>query len=308
MESLDAQTKHRVLVTLATSTICFILNRLSYFLSSAFSKTYQKANYANRAEWNLRWVAMVNGTFATVSSVYLMLAPEVYSDKVFGQHSFFTEYFLPISIGYYVYDSLMNIYYLPTLKKYNTLLHHFIITWIAVYQIIPQTLIIFYHAVGYFMAVTDLFFHTNYLLLHSNANHRQSSTFKLLYSLHYWLFFVIRIIIMSWLIFGQEVMSISDLLAALAKPFSSSASLFQGLVAFKNVIFETDVKLFVLMRVCFGTFQALNFYEFYTMTISYYNNVFNTKRKHKHSHSNKKQPQQKNTQQKNNKKTTKKQA
>jgi len=301
--------QHRVNVVLITAVVLFLINRICHFVSSCFSVTYKNANYNSRAEWNLRWVAMLNGTITSGTAIYVLLNPAIQADKLYAPNVFFSEYFLPFSIGYHLYDSLMNIYYLPKLKKYSTLIHHALVIWVASINFVSENVVIFYHGLSYLMSFTDVFYHTNYLLLHAKLEHRHSFTYYLLFSLHYFLFFFIRIIICSYYIFYELVTPINgaEFVARLAAPFSQATPL-DILIALKDVLLTKEIRIFMLTRVCFSSFQLLNFQEFYTMSLNYFKNISGKGKHHhkKHHHDTKQQDNKKNN--KVTKNNTKKQA
>jgi len=232
----------------------FCLNRTSYFISSRFIKAYQNESPNFQIEWNLRVVALFNAIVSSTVAYITVNDPEIQADFFGGQGKYFRSFY-QFSLGYYIYDTVMNLYYLPRLKKYNIILHHLLITINNVFQLnAPQLSFTKIFAVAYLSTASDVFFHINYMCLHSVDNFKATKTYAVLYALHYILFVVIR---------GYFIPK--DYIEMVSYPIS-----------------KLPITMVVVVYIISPMFHLLNLYELIHMTKGYYRTVFLRQHNDKH--------------------------
>ena len=78
---------------------------------------YKKMERRHQVEWIMRMVASLNGSFGGIVGFL----------AVFGSmedHFDLLKFTMPVSLGYFLYDTVGNIYYYPLLRKAYILFHH----------------------------------------------------------------------------------------------------------------------------------------------------------------------------------------
>lgn len=91
-----------------------------FFIFIAIMRTfpfYKKMERRHQVEWIMRMVATLNGSFGgIVGGLAVFGSMDKYLDIV--------KFTMPVSLGYFLYDTIGNIYYYPLLRKTYILFHH----------------------------------------------------------------------------------------------------------------------------------------------------------------------------------------
>ncbi|MED6184720.1 hypothetical protein PIB30_050218 [Stylosanthes scabra] len=105
------------------------------FLSTAvlssllFNKAYGKLSAAQKIEWNNRGISTFHAFFVSFASFYFLIISDIFKDGSHGdlivnRSSTLTNTVLGISIGYFITDLVMILWYFPALGGLEYVLHH----------------------------------------------------------------------------------------------------------------------------------------------------------------------------------------
>ncbi|RYR27532.1 hypothetical protein Ahy_B01g051554 isoform B [Arachis hypogaea] len=108
---------------------CVIVYRLMDIMSSLLFMRYGKLSNKQKIEWNNRGFSTVHAIFASVVSFYLLMRSDLFSDDsreelIVHRSSTFSNSVLGISVGYFLTDLAMILWYYPALGGMEYILHH----------------------------------------------------------------------------------------------------------------------------------------------------------------------------------------
>ncbi|KAG4181857.1 hypothetical protein ERO13_A09G008300v2 [Gossypium hirsutum] len=119
-----------------TSVICGIFScKMVYDLTQLFSSVYFKSylilSKVQRNEWNNRSISTVHAIFITVMSLYFVFWSNLYSDNRYAgmimfRSSALSTFTLGVSVGYFLADIGMIIWFYPSLGGIEYVIHHFL--------------------------------------------------------------------------------------------------------------------------------------------------------------------------------------
>ncbi|RYR27533.1 hypothetical protein Ahy_B01g051554 isoform E [Arachis hypogaea] len=103
---------------------CVIVYRLMDIMSSLLFMRYGKLSNKQKIEWNNRGFSTVHAIFASVVSFYLLMRSDLFSDDsreelIVHRSSTFSNSVLGISVGYFLTDLAMILWYYPALGVDN---------------------------------------------------------------------------------------------------------------------------------------------------------------------------------------------
>ncbi|XP_015949395.1 uncharacterized protein LOC107474271 isoform X2 [Arachis duranensis] len=98
-------------------------------MSSLLFMRYGKLSDKQKIEWNNRGFSTVHAIFASVVSFYLLMRSDLFSDDsreelIVHRSSTFSNSVLGISVGYFLTDLAMILWYYPALGGIEYILHH----------------------------------------------------------------------------------------------------------------------------------------------------------------------------------------
>ncbi|CAL1381310.1 unnamed protein product [Linum trigynum] len=126
---VDNATSH----LLASAFVGIIMCRAVYILTGYVSvlcfKGYDKLSYKQKMEWNNRGFSTFHALFAASLSLYLLLYSDLFKEDpqdglIINNYSFLSNSVLGISIGYFLTDLAMILWFYPVLGGLEYLLHH----------------------------------------------------------------------------------------------------------------------------------------------------------------------------------------
>ncbi|XP_065847480.1 uncharacterized protein [Euphorbia lathyris] len=109
--------------------MCMIVYKLTGFVSSFCFQEYGKLSKAKKIEWNNRGFSTVHALIVASASFYLLLLSSLFKEDsqdelIVNRNSDFSNSLLGFSIGYFLSDLAMIIWYLPALGGLEYVLHH----------------------------------------------------------------------------------------------------------------------------------------------------------------------------------------
>ncbi|XP_020537746.1 TLC domain-containing protein 4 isoform X2 [Jatropha curcas] len=108
---------------------------LTRFFSAVYFKSYSNLTKMQRIEWNNRAISTLHAIFITVISLYLVFCSKLFSDSHAGlitfQSSSLSTFALGVSVGYFIADLGMIIWFYPSLGGMEYVIHH-LLSMIAV--------------------------------------------------------------------------------------------------------------------------------------------------------------------------------
>uniref|UniRef100_A0A0E0PPU0 TLC domain-containing protein n=1 Tax=Oryza rufipogon TaxID=4529 RepID=A0A0E0PPU0_ORYRU len=109
-----------------------LMCKLSYdftrFISSFYFKGYGSLTKMQKVEWNNRGMSTVHAIFITLMSAYLVFFSGLFSDQQDGPVTFrsssLSNFTLGVSVGYFIADLAMILWFYPSLGGMEYLVHH----------------------------------------------------------------------------------------------------------------------------------------------------------------------------------------
>ncbi|KAL2316838.1 hypothetical protein Fmac_030714 [Flemingia macrophylla] len=104
---------------------------LTQLFSAVHFKSYSSLTRIQRVEWNNRAMSTIHAIFITTMSLYLVFCSNLFSDNksselVTFQSSSLSTFSLGVSVGYFIADLGMIIWFFPSLGGYEYVVHHLI--------------------------------------------------------------------------------------------------------------------------------------------------------------------------------------
>ncbi|KAK4786698.1 hypothetical protein SAY86_010531 [Trapa natans] len=108
---------------------CKLVYDLTQLLSALYFKSYLSLSSIKRVEWNNRAISTVHAIFITAISLYLVFQSDLYADNEFSGYisyrsSSLSTSTLGASIGYFVADLVMIVWFYPSLGGLEYVIHH----------------------------------------------------------------------------------------------------------------------------------------------------------------------------------------
>ncbi|KAF5190426.1 Transmembrane protein 56-b [Thalictrum thalictroides] len=108
---------------------CKMFYELGQLISSLYFKSYVSLTKIQRIEWNNRCISTVHAFFISAMSLYFVFFSELYSDNrhaglVPFRSSSVSTFTLGISVGYFLTDIGMILWFYPSLGGMEYVLHH----------------------------------------------------------------------------------------------------------------------------------------------------------------------------------------
>ncbi|KAJ9147133.1 hypothetical protein P3X46_029328 [Hevea brasiliensis] len=114
---------------------CKMVYDLTQLSSLVYFKSYSNLTKMQRIEWNNRAISTFHAIFITVISLYLVFCSDLYSDYrpglIIFRSSSLSAFALGVSVGYFIVDLGMIIWFYPFLGGMEYVIHH-LISMIAV--------------------------------------------------------------------------------------------------------------------------------------------------------------------------------
>ncbi|KAK4795332.1 hypothetical protein SAY86_013326 [Trapa natans] len=108
---------------------CKLVYELTQLLSAFYFKSYSSLSIIKRIEWNNRAISTVHAVFITGISLYLVFKSDLYNDNALSGYityrsSFLSTSALGTSIGYFIADLVMIVWFYPSLGGLEYVIHH----------------------------------------------------------------------------------------------------------------------------------------------------------------------------------------
>ncbi|KAJ8753398.1 hypothetical protein K2173_019797 [Erythroxylum novogranatense] len=108
---------------------CKMVYDLTQLSSVVYFKSYTNLSQMQRIEWNNRAISTVHALFITIVSLYLVFCSDLFSDEHFVglitlRSSSMTTFALGVSVGYFIADLGMIIWFYPALGGMEFVIHH----------------------------------------------------------------------------------------------------------------------------------------------------------------------------------------
>ncbi|KAL3849098.1 hypothetical protein ACJIZ3_010980 [Penstemon smallii] len=108
---------------------CKTVYELSPIFSSLYFKSYSSLSRTKQIEWNNRAMSTFHAVYVTIVSLYFIFWSDLYSHDVFRgpitlRSSTLSSFALGVSVGYFVSDLSMIIWFYPALGGIEYVIHH----------------------------------------------------------------------------------------------------------------------------------------------------------------------------------------
>ncbi|WCJ24833.1 TRAM LAG1 and CLN8 (TLC) lipid-sensing domain containing protein [Euphorbia peplus] len=107
---------------------CKMVYDLSQLFSSVYFKSYSNLSKTQRVEWNNRAISTCHAILITAMALYFVFCSDLFSDHLPGlityQSSPLSTFTLGVSVGYFIADLWMIIWFYPSLGGMEYILHH----------------------------------------------------------------------------------------------------------------------------------------------------------------------------------------
>ncbi|XP_061342812.1 uncharacterized protein LOC133288982 [Gastrolobium bilobum] len=108
---------------------CKMVYDLTQLFSTVYFKSYSSLTKIQRTEWNNRAMSTIHAIFITSMSLYLVFCSNLYSDDqsvrlITVQSSSLSMFVLGVSVGYFIADLGMILWFFPSLGGYEYVIHH----------------------------------------------------------------------------------------------------------------------------------------------------------------------------------------
>ncbi|CAK8565404.1 unnamed protein product [Lathyrus sativus] len=108
---------------------CKLIYDLTHLIGTNYFKTYSSFSKIQRIEWNNRSVSTIHSIFITAMSLYLVFCSNLFSDNqsndpITVRNSSLSTFALGVSVGYFIFDLAMILWFFPSLGGYEYVVHH----------------------------------------------------------------------------------------------------------------------------------------------------------------------------------------
>ncbi|XP_037497242.1 TLC domain-containing protein 4-B isoform X2 [Jatropha curcas] len=109
--------------------MCIFVYKLTAFLSLLCFKSYSKLNKAEKIEWNNRGFSTFHAVIVAAAAFYLVLLSNLFDEdsqdeSIVNRASNISNFVLGISVGYFLSDLAMILWYFPALGGLEYVVHH----------------------------------------------------------------------------------------------------------------------------------------------------------------------------------------
>ncbi|XP_039031870.1 TLC domain-containing protein 4-like [Hibiscus syriacus] len=120
---------------------CKMVYDLTQLFSSVYFKSYLMLSKAQRNEWNNRSISTVHAIFITIMSLYFVFWSNLFSDRryvglIMFRSSALSTFSLGVSVGYFLADIGMIIWFYPSLGRMEYVIHHFLSIAAVAYSVL----------------------------------------------------------------------------------------------------------------------------------------------------------------------------
>ncbi|XP_031257485.1 TLC domain-containing protein 4-like [Pistacia vera] len=107
---------------------CKMVYDLTQLICTVHFKSFSSFSKIQRVEWSNRAVSTIHAIFITVMSLYFVFWSELFSDNQYGLITFrsssLSTFILGVSVGYFLADLGMIIWFYPSLGGMEYVIHH----------------------------------------------------------------------------------------------------------------------------------------------------------------------------------------
>ncbi|XP_027342136.1 transmembrane protein 56-B-like [Abrus precatorius] len=107
---------------------CKMVNDLIQLIGTNYFKSYSSFSKVQRIEWNNRAISTLHAIFITVMSLYFVFCSNLYSNQsteyITLESSPLSTFTLGISVGYFIADLGIILWFFPSLGGYEYVIHH----------------------------------------------------------------------------------------------------------------------------------------------------------------------------------------
>ncbi|XP_038899443.1 LOW QUALITY PROTEIN: TLC domain-containing protein 4-like [Benincasa hispida] len=101
---------------------------LTDLISGVYFKSYSNLSRIQRVEWNNRAMSTVHAVFITAAALYMVFLSDLYSDRYFPLVTFrsstISTFGLGVSVGYFITDLGMILWFYPAIGGMEYVIHH----------------------------------------------------------------------------------------------------------------------------------------------------------------------------------------
>ncbi|EPS66679.1 hypothetical protein M569_08102, partial [Genlisea aurea] len=153
---------------LAGTLICKIVYDLTNAISGAFVIAYTKLTSQQKLEWNNRGFSTFHSIVVTCGCLYFLFISDLFKDSENGpsivyRSSVSSDALLGFSLGYFLSDLAMILYYYPALGGYEYIVHHGL-SLFSIFQSLTLSQVQFYTMMVLFTEVTTPFVNLRWYL------------------------------------------------------------------------------------------------------------------------------------------------
>ncbi|KAG6783951.1 hypothetical protein POTOM_009633 [Populus tomentosa] len=110
---------------------CKMVYDLTNLFSAVYFKIYSSLTKSQRIEWNNRAISTFHAVFIATMALYFVFCSDLFSDQCPGglvtfQSSALSTFALGVSVGYFISDLGMIIWFYPSLGGMEYVIHHFL--------------------------------------------------------------------------------------------------------------------------------------------------------------------------------------
>ncbi|KAL6620507.1 hypothetical protein ACP70R_035646 [Stipagrostis hirtigluma subsp. patula] len=120
--------------------MCKLSYDITHIISSVCFKGYASLTKMRKIEWNNRGMSTVHAIFITVMSAYLVFFSSLFSDQLDGPITFRSSHLsnltLGVSVGYFIADLAMILWFYPSLGGMEYIIHHMLSLVSVVYAML----------------------------------------------------------------------------------------------------------------------------------------------------------------------------
>ncbi|XP_073225453.1 uncharacterized protein [Cicer arietinum] len=108
---------------------CKLIYDLTQLVCTNYFKSYSSFSKIQRIEWNNRAISTIHSVFITTMSLYLVFCSNLFSDNqstepITVRSSSLSTFALGVSVGYFISDFAMILWFFPSLGGYEYVIHH----------------------------------------------------------------------------------------------------------------------------------------------------------------------------------------
>ncbi|KAL6610473.1 hypothetical protein ACP70R_040442 [Stipagrostis hirtigluma subsp. patula] len=120
--------------------MCKLSYDITHIISSVCFKGYASLTKMRKIEWNNRGMSTVHALFITIMSAYLVFFSSLFSDQLDGPITFRSSHLsnltLGVSVGYFIADLAMILWFYPSLGGMEYIIHHMLSLVSVVYAML----------------------------------------------------------------------------------------------------------------------------------------------------------------------------